>query len=652
MIAETLKQNGYNTAAFGKWHNTPDYETSAAGPFERWPTGLGFEYFWGFMGGETNNWHPPLTENTTPIERPMGDPGWHLTSAMADKAISWISMQKASAPDKPFFCYFAPGAGHAPHHVAPEWADKYKGKFDHGWDKQREITFKRQKKLGVIPKNTKLTPRPKEIPSWSSRSKDEKRLYARMQEVFAGFLEHADAQVGRIVDALETIGQRDNTLIIYIVGDNGPSAEGSLTGTVNNMKTQHGFPDDVATMLQHIGEIGGSRFENHYPVPWCWAGSSPLKWMKQVASHFGGTRNPVVMNWPARIKDKGGLRTQFHHAIDIVPTVLEAAGIPEPRSVNGVTQQPIEGVSMAYTWDDAGAESRRVTQYFEMFGNRALYHDGWVAACRHGRLPWQTAGSFGFHKDQWELYHVDEDFSEAVDLAKKNPAKLRELQDLFMAEAAKYNVLPLDDRFVERADVRTKPSYLKGKARFTYLPGTARIPESSSPPTKNVHHTIAVDVIIPERGAEGVLVCCGGESAGYTLFVKGGRLHWEHNWFNETRYRVSSAQMIPPGRRMLSAEVSVDKEGQWGGGGTVTLRMGEKIVGRGRFEKQVGARFTVQEGFDVGCDTVTPVSDQYESPFPFTGTMNKVVFDVSPKAFEELAGEAKAAHAKVAMGIQ
>ncbi len=652
LVAETLRQNGYNTAAFGKWHNTPDYETSTAGPFARWPTGLGFEYFWGFMGGETNNWHPPLVENTSPIERPKDDPAWHLSSAMADKAIAWIGMQKASAPDKPFFCYFAPGAAHAPHHVAPEWADRYKGKFDHGWDKERERTFSRQKKLGVIPKNTKLTPRPNELPSWASRSADEKRLYARMQEVFAGFLEHADAQVGRIVDALETLKQRDNTLIIYVVGDNGPSAEGSLTGTLNNMKTQHGYPDDVATMLAHTDEIGGPEFENHYPVSWCWAGSSPLKWMKQVASHFGGTRNPVVMNWPARIKDTGALRTQFHHAIDIVPTLLEAAGLPEPRSVNGVTQKPIEGVSMAYTWDDADAPSGRTTQYFEMFGNRALYHDGWVAACRHGRLPWQTAGSFSFENDKWELYHIDDDFSEAVDLARKNPTKLRELQDLFMAEAAKYNVLPLDDRFAERGDVRTKPSYLRGKTRFTYLPGTVRLPETSSPNTKNVHHTIAADVDVPERGAEGVIVCCGGESAGYTLFMKGGKLHWEHNWFNSARYRVSSKAPIPPGHRVLSAEILVDKEQAWATGGKVILRMGETVIGEGRFEKQVAARFTVNETFDVGCDTVTPVSKEYESPFPFTGTIRRVIVDVSSKAFAELSAEAKAAHAQVAMGMQ
>ncbi len=366
-VAEILAQNGYSTAAFGKWHNTPDYEISAAGPFDRWPTGLGFQYWFGFQGGEANQWDTPLYENTAPCEKPAGDPAWHFSEAIADKALAWIGQQKAAAPHKPFFVYWAPGAAHAPHHVAKEWADKYKGRFDHGWDVQRELTFANQKKLGVIPADTKLTPRPDSVPAWDAATADEKKLYARMQEIFAGFLEHVDAQAGRLVDGLETLGIRENTLVIYICGDNGPSAEGSLTGTLNNMKTQHGYPDDTATMLKHIDELGSPLHENHYPVSWCWAGSSPFQWMKQVASHFGGTRNGCVMSWPGKIADAGGLRSQFHHVIDIVPTILEAAGIPEPTEVNGTPQRPIEGVSMRYTWDDAGAKGRRITQYFEMF---------------------------------------------------------------------------------------------------------------------------------------------------------------------------------------------------------------------------------------------------------------------------------------------
>jgi arylsulfatase A-like enzyme len=650
-VAEILQGNGYSTAAFGKWHNTPDFELGAHGPFDRWPTGKGFGYWYGFQGGESSQWHTPLFENTAPLEPPHDDPKWHFSEAMAEKAIGWIGQQKAAAPEKPFFIYFAPGACHGPHHVHKEWADKYKGRFDHGWDRQREITLENQKKLGLVPRNTKLTPRPDSIPSWDSRSLDEKRLYARMQEVFAGYLEHIDAQIGKVVDAIEQMGLRDDTLIIYIVGDNGPSAEGSLTGTLNAMKSQTGLLDDVPTMLKHIDEIGGPQHENHYPVGWCWAGSSPFQWMKQVASHFGGTRNGLVISWPKRIIDKGGLRPQFHHITDLAPTILEVAGIPEPREVNGVPQKPIEGISMAYTFADKEAPGRRHTQYFEMLGNRALYHDGWVAGCLHGRLPWETAGGASFDNDTWELYNVEEDFSQANDLAAKEPKKLRELQDRFMAEAAKYNVLPLDDRFAQRADPSLHPSHIRGMTHFVYPPGAIRICERSSPNTKNVHHTIAAEVDIPQSGAEGVLVCCGGICAGFAFFMKDDKLHWEHNYYNEVHYRVSSTETIPPGRHVLSAEVIVDKEGKFGTGGTVTLRLGKKAIGNGRFEKQVAGYFTANEGFDVGCDTCSPVSELYESPFAFTGKIIKVMVDVSEATFENLA-EQYEMRARFAMATQ
>jgi len=545
----------------------------------------------------------------------------------------------------------ARGGPHAPHHPPKAWAEKYKGQFDHGWDRQRELTFESQKALGIIPAETRLTPRPDAIPSWDSCTADEKRLYARMQEVFAGFLEHIDAQIGKVVDALEQMGLREDTLIIYIVGDNGPSAEGTLTGTLNVMKTMLGLPDDVQAMLAHIDEIGGPAFENHYPVGWSWAGSSPFQWMKQVASHFGGTRNGLVMSWPGDITDHGGLRSQFHHAIDIAPTILELAGIPEPETVDGVSQKPIEGIGMAYTFADAGAVGRRTTQYFEMFGNRAIYHDGWVAGCLHGKVPWVTAGSVGFDSDRWELYNIEADFSQANDLAASEPGRLRELQERFAAEAARFNVLPLDDRFAERADPALKPSHLKGRTRFVYPSGTVRVPERSSPYTKNLHHTLAAEVIIPDGGAEGVLVCCGGLGGGFTLFIKDGRLHWEHNYYNEERYRVSSTEEIRPGRHILSADIAVDQQGVFQTGGRVTLRRGEDKIGEGRFDKQIGGFFTANESFDVGCDTCSPVSDQYETPFSFSGEIVRVVVDVSEATFEQLAAQ-REAHARLAKATQ
>ncbi len=650
-VAEVLRGHRYATAAFGKWHNTPDHELGAGGPYERWPSGKGFDYFFGFQGGESNHWRTPLFENTAPIEMPHDNPDWHFSEAIAERAIGWIGQQKAAAPEKPFFMYFAPGAAHAPHHPPKAWAEKYKGQFDHGWDRQRELTFESQKALGIIPAETRLTPRPDAIPSWDSCTADEKRLYARMQEVFAGFLEHIDAQIGKVVDALEQMGLREDTLIIYIVGDNGPSAEGTLTGTLNVMKTMLGLPDDVQAMLAHIDEIGGPAFENHYPVGWSWAGSSPFQWMKQVASHFGGTRNGLVMSWPGDITDHGGLRSQFHHAIDIAPTILELAGIPEPETVDGVSQKPIEGIGMAYTFADAGAVGRRTTQYFEMFGNRAIYHDGWVAGCLHGKVPWVTAGSVGFDSDRWELYNIEADFSQANDLAASEPGRLRELQERFAAEAARFNVLPLDDRFAERADPALKPSHLKGRTRFVYPSGTVRVPERSSPYTKNLHHTLAAEVIIPDGGAEGVLVCCGGLGGGFTLFIKDGRLHWEHNYYNEERYRVSSTEEIRPGRHILSADIAVDQQGVFQTGGRVTLRRGEDKIGEGRFDKQIGGFFTANESFDVGCDTCSPVSDQYETPFSFSGEIVRVVVDVSEATFEQLAAQ-REAHARLAKATQ
>jgi arylsulfatase len=462
-VAEVLRQNGYNTAAFGKWHNTPDYETSAAGPFDRWPTQLGFEYFYGFLGGDTNQWSPALVENTKRLQTPINQPNYHLTTDLVDHAITWIRTQQSIAPDKPFFAYLATGATHAPHHAPKAWIDQYKGKFDQGWDRLRQETVARQKQLGVIPANAQLTPRPAELPAWDSLSPTEQKLYAHQAEVFAGFTAHTDAEVGRLIEAIAQLGELDNTLIIYIVGDNGASAEGGLTGSVNELKVFNGVPEDPQQLLASLDDLGGPKTFNHFHAAWAWAMNTPFQWTKQIASHFGGTRDPLVIAWGDRIPDRGGLRSQFHHVIDIAPTILEVAGITSPTIVNGVEQQPVEGTSLAYTFTDAEANSRHTTQYFEMFGNRAIYDRGWVAAARHGRLPWEAVSRTTFDQDRWELYNITTDFSEANDLAAQNPSQLKRLQALFVSEAKNHQVFPLDDRILNRFDVSSRPSLVAGR---------------------------------------------------------------------------------------------------------------------------------------------------------------------------------------------
>jgi arylsulfatase A-like enzyme len=640
LISEILRQNGYSTAAFGKWHNTPEWELTAAGPFDRWPTGFGFDKFYGFMGGETNQWNPPLFDGTTPVDMavPAGKKGHYtLNDSLADKAIEWIHQQKSVTPDRPFFVYFATGATHAPHHVPPEWIGKFKGQFDQGWDRYREETFDRQKKLGVVPQDARLTPRPKEIPAYDSLTADQKKAAARLMEVFAAFTAQTDYEVGRLVAAIAEIGQLDNTLIFYEVGDNGASGEGSPLGTFN--QTSGVDPSDLkkdnAYLVRHLDEVGGPKANNHIPVGWAWAMNTPFQWTKQIASHFGGTRNPIVVSWPRGIKDRGGVRSQFHHAIDIVPTILEAAGIPAPTVVNGVTQKPIEGISMMYSFADPKAASPRKTQYFEMLGNRALYDNGWVAAARHGRLPWEFFGSYTFDDDKWELYNVAEDFSEAVDLSAKYPQRLRELQDLFWVEAAKYNVLPLDDRFAERIDPKLRPSLIEGRTTFTYFGGASRIPEGSSPDVKNRSHTIAVDLQVPPGGAEGVLVAAGGPTGGYVLYVKDGRPVYHYNlggfmyrWTNE------SSEKLPPGDSTVRFEFAYDGGGI-GKGGTGRVYINGKKVGEGRIERTNFLRFSFEETFDTGRDTGLPVGDAYQSPFPFTGTIKKVTVDTAPAKLTE-----------------
>jgi arylsulfatase A-like enzyme len=628
-IAELLKQNDYATGWWGKNHNVPDNQTSEAGPFDNWPTNMGFDYFYGFIGGETDQFYPSLFRGTRAVPIP-GKPeeGYQLTRDLANDCIDWMRRQKSIAPDRPLFVYFSTGAAHAPHQPPLDWRGRNAGRVDMGWDKYREQTWKRQLEMGVIPKGTKLTPRPKEIPAWDDHTEEQQRFMARGAENYADFLEHTDYEVGRVVDALEEMGELENTLVIYIIGDNGSSAEGTLTGTLNEIMSLNGFQPTFEEVLPRMDEIGLPGTTPHYAVGWAWAGDAPFQWTKQVASHFGGTRNGTIISWPKRITDTGKVRSQFHHVIDVLPTILEVVGIAEPAMVDGVAQKPIEGVSMAYTFaaEHADTPSKRYTQYFEMLGNRALYHDGWIACCRHGRLPWQ-AESADFSQDTWELYHIAEDFSERDDLAEKYPEKLRELQDLFFAEAARYNVLPLDDRFTERFDVTLRPSYFYGRQHVTFYPGMLRLPEGSAPKTNNVSHTITVDAEVPPAGAEGVLVCVGGDTAGWSLFMRNEKLIYHYNWFDMARYEVVSAKPVPRGKVTLKCEF-VNETDVPGGPATVRLSFDGEVVGEGKIEKQVRSRFGV-ESLDVGMDTLSPVAKSYgdRRPFAFTGKIEKVQFD-------------------------
>ncbi|MBD2165958.1 arylsulfatase [Calothrix membranacea FACHB-236] len=624
-VAEILRQNGYNTAAFGKWHNTPDFETSAAGPFDRWPTGLGFEYFYGFLGGDTNQWSPALVENTKRIDKP-NKPDYHLTPDLVDHAIAWVRNQQSIAPEKPFFAYLATGATHAPHHAPKEWIDKYKGKFDQGWDKLREETFARQKQQGVIPANAQLTPRPQELPAWDSLSAEQQKLYAHMAEVFAGFLGHTDYEVGRLINAVDQLGELDNTLVIYVVGDNGASAEGGLTGSVNELQVFNAVPENLQQLLAAYDDLGSPKTFNHFPAAWAWAVNTPFQWTKQIASHFGGTRNPLVISWGANIKDQGSIRSQFHHVIDITPTILEVAGITVPKEVNGVKQQPIEGTSLAYTFNNPNASSHRETQYFEMLGNRAIYDEGWVAAARHGRLPWERTVKGSFDTDEWELYNIAEDFSEANNLAKKNPQKLEKLQKLFLKEAKKHNVLPLDDRIAERFDVKIRPSLTKGRTTFTYYPGTVGIPEGSAPNLKNRSFTITANVEIPEKGAEGVILTQGGRFAGWSFFLEDGKPTYIYNYANTARYTIQSPEKLPSGKSTI--RFNFDYDGGVGAGGIGKLFINDQQVAEGRVDKTIAYRLALDETFDVGRDTGTPVVDTYQVPFNFTGNLQQVSLEL------------------------
>jgi arylsulfatase A-like enzyme len=633
-LAETLKLNGYSTAQFGKCHEVPVWETSPLGPFNAWPSGGGgFEHFYGFIGGETNQYAPALYDGTVPIEPDRSpEEGYHFTEDMTDRAIDWVRQQKALMPDKPFFAYFAPGATHAPHHVPIEWSDKYKGRFDTGWDALREETFARQKELGVIPPEAELTDRPEEIPAWEDMPDDLKPVLARQMEVYAGFLEHADHHIGRLVDALEDLEVLDDTLIYYIVGDNGASAEGTPQGTFNEMISLNGAAGIETTefMAGRIDQFGTVAANNHYAVGWAHAMDTPYQWTKQVASHWGGTRNGTVVHWPNGFGARGEARAQFCHVIDIAATVLDVAGLPAPTFVHGVQQMRLHGKSMAPTFDDPASPEHRETQYFEMFVNRGIYHKGWTAVTRHS-IPWKPTEMPAFDDDVWELYAPD-DWTQAHDLSAEQPERLHELQRLFLIEAARYNVLPLDDRRFERfnADIAGRPQLVKGKSQLLYE-GMGRLSENSVLVLKNKSHAVTADIVVPDGGAEGVIVAQGGAYAGWSLYLHEGRPTYCYNFFGLQRFKVDGEGPVPPGEHQVRMEFAYDGGGL-AKGGDVTLYVDGDKVGDGRVEHTVPMAFSGDETTDLGRDSATPVSDDHGYDNAFTGRVRWVQIDVDEAA--------------------
>jgi arylsulfatase A-like enzyme len=629
-VAEVLRQDGYATAWIGKNHNTPDWETSQAGPFDRWPNGLGFDYFYGFMGGDMDHWHPTLYENhnLVPVS---SDPNYYLTTDLADHSIAWLRQIRSLAPDKPYFLYLAPGATHAPHHASPEWIAKFKGQFDQGWDVYRQQTFERQKRLGVIPANAQLTPRPAELPAWESLSADQKRLFARMMEVFAAYTAQTDYEMNRVLDVVRAMPDADNTMIIYEIGDNGSSAEGGLVGLLNENSFFNNVPETLSVNLRHIDELGGPKHFNHFPAGWAWAMDTPFQWTKQIASHFGGTRNPVVISWPKRIRDKGGLRTQFHHVIDLAPTIYEAAGIQAPDELNGVHQKAIEGVSMVYTFDSAAAPSHRRTQYFELAGTRGIYSDGWFAASR-SVIPWVSIRTTpDLDTLRWELYHVSEDFTQANDLAQQDPRKLRQLQDLWWAEAARNQVLPMDVRAAERlnGEMQGRPSLTAGRTSFTYYAGIHAVPTGSAPNVLNKSFTVEADVIVPRAPANGTLWAIGGTDGGYGIYVKNGKPIVANNFLGRRVFRVEGARALTPGAHKVRLEFTYDGGGV-GKGGVLALVVDGQKAGETRVTQTLAYALGISGAMDVGQDSGSPVDDTIRPPFSFNGTINRVTVELKP----------------------
>ena len=633
-LALTLKLNGYSTAMFGKCHEVPVWENNPMGPFEHWPAGGGgFEYFYGFVGGENNQYDPALFEGLTAIEPPATpEEGYHLTEDLADHAVNWIRQQKALMPNKPFFIYFSPGATHAPHHVPKEWADKYKGQFAHGWDRQRELTFAKQKALGVIPPDCDLTVRHAEIPAWDEMPAELKPVLEREMEVYAGFLEHTDYHVGRVVDAIEELGILDNTLIYVIIGDNGASAEGTLHGAFNEMANFNGMADleTPEFMLSKMDEFGSPSSYNHYAVGWAWAMDTPYQWTKQVASHWGGTRNGTIVHWPKGIEEKGGLRTQFAHVIDVAPTILEAAGLPEPTFVNGVQQSPMEGTSMLYTFNQADEPERHDIQYFEMFGNRGLYYKGWSAVTKH-RTPWVMVGQkvVPFDEDVWELYDGSQDWSQAHDLAKDNPDMLAKLQRLWLIEATKYNALPLDDRGIERAipELAGRPTLIHGNTQMLF-PGMGRLTELSVLNLKNKSFSVTSEVEIPaNKTANGVIAAQGGRFGGWSFYALDGKLKFMYNVLGIYHFPTEATEPLPAGKHQLRVEFAYDGGGM-GKGGNVTLYVDGQVVGSGRVQATQAMLFSADETLDVGYEAGTPVSPDYTTQgSKFTGKIHWVQLD-------------------------
>ena len=617
--AQVLKMNGYSTACFGKWHLAPSWEQSPSGPFDRWPTGLGFDRFYGIMGAESSQWEPPVYDQTTPIAPHVGRDDYHLTEDLADQAITWMQRQHASTPNRPFFMYFSTPAVHAPHHVPRQWIEKYKGVFDNGWDSLREQIYQRQLQLGVIPPDTALTGRPEQVPSWDDYPERYRPVASRLMETFAGFLEHTDAQIARVIDQLETLGIAENTLVIYITGDNGASAEGTVHGAWSAPSFQNGVPEDPEWLLEHMDDFGTAKCENHFNVGWAWALDSPFQWMKQVASHFGGTRNAMAISWPKKIAECGGLRTQFHHVTDIAPTIYEAAGIVPPLSVNGIKQMPIHGTSMLYSLNDETAASTHTEQYFEILGNRAMYSEGWIASCFHGRLPWIRLQGLEFDgpQEKWELYNIEKDFSQAVDLALTHPDKLAELQQLFHQHATDYGVYPLRDPGSPRHGEFAVPHSLDGFSSMTYTTAHVRMPESSVINLKNCSYQITASIVVQTSKPQGVIACQGGNMAGWSMYIdEQSRPTFHYNWFGHEHSAVQHPIPLSMGPHEIRLTFIYD--GGFGAGGTAVLTVDDGDGHSVRIDRTVPLVFSMSgETFDVGMDTGSPVGP-YPHQFPCT----------------------------------